>query len=130
MILWRILDIFFTVFHTCLIVFNLFGWIWRKTRKLNLITLSLTGSSWLILGMIVGTMGYCPLTDWHFKVLEKLGNTDLPLSYIKYLAGRLTGFDINPVLVDKATLWVFVVALVISLYFNVRGYLKELHPNR
>jgi len=70
---YRILDIFFVVFHTSVILFNLFGWIWRKTRKYNLILLVITGASWLILGLIVGTLGYCPLTDWHFDVLEKLG---------------------------------------------------------
>src|SRR5665811_299369 len=78
---YRILDIFFLIFHTFLIFFNLFGWIWKRTRKLNLITLSLTGASWLFLGLSVGTLGYCPLTDWHFKILEKLGKTDLPYSY-------------------------------------------------
>ena len=59
-------DIFFVVFHTALILFNMAGWIWKKTRLANLITLLLTGSSWLVLGLIVGSLGYCPLTDWHF----------------------------------------------------------------
>jgi Protein of Unknown function (DUF2784) len=116
---WHILDIFFVIFHTSLIFFNLFGWIWKKTRKLNLITLSLTGASWLFLGLIVGTLGYCPFTDWHFRVLEKLGKTDLPDSYIKYLADRLTGLDFNPALVNKVTLWAFVAAFAISILFNL-----------
>jgi hypothetical protein len=120
--IYRILDIFFLIFHTFLIFFNLFGWMWKRTRKLNLITLSLTGVSWLFLGLIVGTLGYCPLTDWHFKILEKLGNTDLPYSYTKYLADRLTGLDINASLVDIVTLWSFLAALVISLFFNVKDY--------
>ena len=120
--IYRILDIFFLIFHTFLIFFNLFGWIWKRTRILNLIVLSLTGASWLFLGLIVGTLGYCPLTDWHFKILEKLGNTDLPWSYTKYLADRLTGLDISPSLVDKFTLWSFIAALVISLLFNLKDY--------
>ncbi len=120
----RILDIFFVVLHTSVIIFNLFGWIWRKTRKYNLILLVITGSSWLILGLIVGTLGYCPLTDWHFDVLEKLGATDLPSSYVKYLADRLTGLDINSALVDKATLWAFFAALGLSLVLNIRDFIK------
>jgi hypothetical protein len=120
--IWHILDIFFVVFHTSLIFFNLFGWIWKRTRKQNLITLSLTGASWLFLGLLVGTLGYCPLTDWHFKVLEKLGKTDLPYSYTKYLADRLTGLDINASLVDNVTLYAFLAALVISIFFNVKDY--------
>lgn len=123
--LYRILDIFFVVFHTTLVLFNLFGWMWKRTRLLNMITLVLTGSSWLFLGLITGTMGYCPLTDWHFRVLEKMGNTGLPTSYIKYLADRLTGLDINQVLVDNITLYGFIAALVLSLYLNVKDFSKR-----
>jgi len=118
--IWRILDIFFVVFHTCIIFFNLFGWIWRKTRIFNLILLLITGSSWLFLGLIVGTLGYCPLTDWHFSVLNKLGVSDLPSSYVKYLVDRLTGLDLNPSMVDNITLYAFLAALVLSLFLNIR----------
>ncbi len=123
--LYRILDILFVAFHTSLILFNLFGWIWKRTRVANLITLALTGGSWLILGMIVGMIGYCPLTDWHFNILYKLGKTDLPISYIKYLADRLTGLDFNETLVDNATLYGFIIALIISLLLNARDLRKR-----
>jgi len=118
--IYRILDIFFVVLHTSIILFNLTGWVWKKTRKYNLILLIITGSSWLILGLIVGTLGYCPLTDWHFDVLEKLGVTDLPSSYVKYLADRLTGLDFSSSLIDKVTLWAFLAALGLSLFLNIK----------
>jgi hypothetical protein len=124
-LIYRLLDIFFLLFHTLLIFFNLFGWIWKKTRRYNLITLSLTGASWLFLGLVVGVLGYCPLTDWHFRVLYKLGKTDLPDSYIKYLFDRLTGFDINASLVDKATLYSFLAAFTMSLIFNLLAFNKK-----
>jgi hypothetical protein len=123
--IWRLLDIFFVLFHTIIILFNLFGWIWKRTRKYNLFLLLLTGASWLFLGLLVGTLGYCPLTDWHFKVLEKLGRTDLPLSYIKYLADRLTGLNFSSSLVDNITLNSFLAALLISLFLNIRDYRKS-----
>lgn len=123
--IYRILDIVFVVFHTSWIIFNLFGWIWRKTRFLNLITLSLTGASWLILGLIFGTLGYCPFTDWHFSILEKLGKTGLPDSYIKYLADRITGLDISASVVDSVTLYGFIGALVLSLFLNIRSFVKS-----
>ncbi len=123
--LYRILDIFFVIFHTSLILFNLFGWIWKRTRLANLITLILTGGSWLILGLIVGMIGYCPLTDWHFNILYKLGKTDLPISYIKYLADRLTGLDFDQTLIDNATLYGFIIALIISLLINARDFRKR-----
>ena len=91
---------------------------------LNLITLTITGASWLFLGLIVGTLGYCPLTDWHFAVLGKLGKTDLPFSYVKYLADRLTGLDLNETRVDKVTLIVFLAALIISLSLNSRDFFR------
>jgi hypothetical protein len=116
------LDIFFVIFHTTLILFNLFGWIWKRTRKLNLIVLLLTGASWLFLGLLVGTLGYCPLTDWHFTILEKMGKTDLPNSYIKYLADRLTGSDLNASSVDDITLYSFLTALIISIILNLKDF--------
>ncbi len=123
--LYRILDIFFVVFHTSLTLFNLFGWIWKKTRLANLLTLSLTGGSWLFLGLIVGMLGYCPLTDWHFDILYKLGETDLPISYIKYLIDRFTGLNVNENVVGKATLYCFIAAMAISLFLNFRDFRKK-----
>jgi len=120
--IWQVLDIFFVVFHTSIIIFSLTGWIWKKTRKWNLIVLGLIGGSWLFLGMIVGMPGYCPLTDWHFDVLEKLGRTDLPYSYVKYLADRLTGLDFDAKVVDDATLWSYIAALVISAGLNLKDF--------
>ena len=119
----RFLDIFFTVFHTSLVLFNLFGWILKKTRRLNLICLLLTAGSWVILGIFYG-FGYCPLTDWHFSVLNNLGYTGLPDSYLSFLFTRLTGLPIQQSAVDAATTWGLVLALVFSLYFNIRDLIK------
>lgn len=117
----KFLDIFFTTFHSLLVLFNLFGWIWKKTRRLNLICILLTGASWLVLGIFYG-LGYCPLTDWHFNVLRKLGYTDLPDSYLSFLFTRLTGLQIDQDLVDVVTLWGLVLALMVSIFLNFRQY--------
>ncbi len=119
----KFLDIFFTVFHTCLIFFNMFGWIWKKTRRLNLICLLLTGASWVILGIFYG-FGYCPLTDWHFNILWKLGYTDLPDSYLSFLFTRLSGLQIDQSMVDAFTMWGLIIALMISIYLNLRHWFK------
>ncbi len=113
----QLIDYFFVAFHTALILFNLTGWIWRRARLWNLVSLLLTGASWLLLGIFYG-LGYCPLTDWHFNVLRKLGETRLPLSYIKYLAERLSGLSPSAQLVDAMTLAGYLVALALSVYFN------------
>ena len=122
--MYQFLDYFFVVFHTILIFFNVFGWIWKKARKANLITLLLTGGSWFILGIFKG-IGYCPLTDWHWRVLKKMGDEQLPMSYIKYLINRMFKADINQSLVDKATLGFFVGAIIFSLMFNIRDWSRK-----
>ncbi len=123
-IFYRISDIFFLVFHLVLVIFNLFGWIWKKTRPANLITLLLTGVSWSLLGIFYG-WGYCPLTDWHFRILEHLGYTGLPNSYIKYLLQRLFHLDLPAVLVDRVTLITFLGALGGSLFMNVKDLIQK-----
>jgi hypothetical protein len=120
----RFLDVFFTIFHSFLVLFNLFGWIWKKTRRLNLICLLLTAGSWVVLGIFYG-FGYCPLTDWHFNILRKLGYSDLPNSYLSFLFTRLTGVQLDQSLVDAVTTWGLVLALAISLYLNFRHLFRR-----
>ena len=111
---------FFYAFHGVLILFNLFGWLYRKTRKLNLITLLITFASWFILGIWKG-WGYCFLTDWHYSVLRELGERELPVSYIAFLAQKMTGWLPNAALVNMLTLWLGVLALGCSLWVNLRS---------
>ena len=80
----RILDLFFFVFHTIVILFNVFGWLVPRWRLVNLIVLSLTAFSWFILGIWYG-WGYCFCTDWHWQVRELLGYSNMSTSYIHFL---------------------------------------------
>jgi hypothetical protein len=124
MIWYKLLDWFFMVLHPAAIFFNLFGWIPVKTRKANLILLLLTGCSWLLLGIWYG-LGYCPLTDWHFTVLEKLGEKDLPHSYIKYLLERIFSWSPSDSWTDTLTASFFGAALLCSLAVNIRACRKR-----
>jgi len=120
----KLLDFLFIFFHTCLIFFNLFGWIARKTRTWNLVTLLLTGSSWFILGLFYGT-GYCPFTEWHYRVLEKMGETILPASYIEYIVERFLPVDVDPQLVEIFTVGLFFAALILSIVLNGRDFFRH-----
>lgn len=111
------LNILFTLAHLLLMAFNLLGWIWKPTRKAHLITLLLTAASWFILGIWYG-WGYCPLTDWHWEVKEKLGERNLPNSFVKYIADKITGADISSSLVDNVTLACLIGAVIASVYVN------------
>lgn len=118
--MYGLLDKFFFVFHSGIIIFNLFGWMWEKTRKANLLLLSFTAFSWFILGIWRG-IGYCPCTDWHWQVRTKLGYRHLPNSYIKFLIDSVTGLDVPAAFVDSLTVILFLAALMASIYVNVKG---------
>ena len=115
----HILDYFFLVFHAGVTVFNLIGWAWRRTRLAHLVALLLTGGSWFILGIFYG-IGYCPLTDWHWRVLRSLGRTDLPRSYITYLIDRIIGLSVGGAVVERWTGVLFFAALALSIILNAR----------
>jgi hypothetical protein len=116
---YELLDSFYTFLHLAIIGFNLFGWIWRRTRKAHLVVAGLTLASWFILGIWYG-WGYCPITDWQWQVKEKLGETSLPASFVKYFADKITGRDFSPSLVEKVTLFSFLLAIALSIYVNFR----------
>ncbi|HXG93511.1 MAG TPA: DUF2784 domain-containing protein [Blastocatellia bacterium] len=122
--MYELLDKFFLVFHSAVIVFNLFGWMWKKTRRANLALLLLTGLSWFALGLFYG-IGYCPLTDWHWQVLHKLGRENIPNSYVKYLLDRITGLDFNASLVDTSVTICFFAALAASIFVNARDFKRS-----
>ncbi|MBN3035893.1 MAG: DUF2784 family protein [Bacteroidales bacterium] len=117
--LLKLADWTFVVFHTTLILFNLFGWIWKTFQRLNLATLLLTGGSWVILGLFYG-FGYCPLTEWHFDILGKMGYHDLPMSYTAYLLERLTGRLLSSFHADMLTTGSYLAALACSITVNIR----------
>ncbi len=114
----QILDYFFILFHSALILFNIFGWIIPKWRFANLISLSVTAFSWFVLGIWYG-IGYCPFTDWHWKVRQLLGYNDESNSYIHFLILKIFGVNLPANLVDTTTVIVFLMAYFISIYLTV-----------
>jgi hypothetical protein len=121
---YQFLNIFFFVFHTVFTVFNMVGWAFAKTRKLHLITLSLTAFSWFVLGIWYG-WGYCFCTDWHWDVREQLGYEDRSNSYIHFLLLKLTGLNLNPRLVENITLVIFLVSFALSIGLTLKGRRKN-----
>lgn len=122
--MYSFLNVFFFVFHSALMVFVIFGWMWKKTRVANLVVVLLTTFSWFILGIWYG-FGFCPSTEWHWQVRMKLGYYDLPNSYTKFLADSLTGLDASQKLVDIMAVLFLVMALVASVYTNTRDWRKK-----
>lgn len=120
---YKIANAFFFIFHIALILFNLFGWIPKRLRKWNLVTLSLTAFSWFVLGIFYG-FGYCFLTDWHWNIREKLGYSTDSNSYIHFLITELLGVSIRENVVDIFTAVFFFAAFAMSVYVNARNKRK------
>jgi hypothetical protein len=122
--MYAFLNIGFFIFHSALIIFIVLGWVWKKTRKVHLVIVFLTAFSWFILGIWYG-FGYCPFTDWHYRVRMKLGHYDMPESYIKFLIQSITGIEIDQKLIDIFTVSVLVLVLGVTILLNITDRWKS-----
>ena len=112
------LNVAFFVVHSLWIGFNCVGWIWRRTRPWHLLTLALTAASWFVLGIRYG-WGFCPCTDWHWQIRERLGYRDPP-SYTELLIEEVLRLDVTTRTADVLTVAVFAVTVVLSVVLNLR----------
>jgi hypothetical protein len=112
-----VLDYFYTLIHLLIIGFNLFAWAFPATRRLHLYGVAVTLGCWLILGIWYG-IGYCPVTDWQWQVKEQLGEQNLPNSFVKYYADKISGTSVNASIIDAVTAGSFLLSIMISVYLN------------
>lgn len=112
-----LLDILLFSVHILVIVANLFAWLWHRTRRLHLWIVGATLFSWLVLGIWNG-FGYCVLTDWEWDVKRKLGERNLPHSFVEYLTNNILGLNLDSSVVDGLTLGTFLIAIIGSIYVN------------
>ncbi len=80
----------FYAVHLAVVSFILAGWVFPSTRLAHLVFILLTLGSWYILGIWKGR-GYCPLTDWHWKLKEGQGQAKPEGPFIHSLAEKATG---------------------------------------
>lgn len=121
-----VIDFLLTILHLLIISFNLFGWIFKLTRKIHFWFAMATLACWTILGIWFG-LGYCPITDWQWTIKTELGEQNLPGSFIKYFADRILGSNINADLIDVSTLGFFLIAIACSIkvnFFNRKSKLR------
>ena len=121
------LDHFLFIFHTAFTLFALVGWLWRKTRKLHLLVILLTATSWFVFGIWKG-LGYCFLTDWHWDIKRALGQQDLPRSYIKYMVDQLLGTNIAPQLAEVMAGTGLAIATLGTAVLNFLDWRKSRKP--
>jgi hypothetical protein len=111
------LDVLLTIVHISIVLFNLFGWLPKRTRKAHLVSLALTATSWFILGIWYG-MGYCPFTEWQWRVKERLGEKNLPGNFIEYFLEKITGHNFSSAFVETLIVVCFAVAVILSLFVS------------
>lgn len=122
--MYSFLNVFFFAFHSLVIVFNLFGWIWKKTRAANLAVLMLTAFSWFVLGLWYG-IGYCFCTDWHWQVRRALGYHDAYGSYVRFLLEEITSLEVSGEFADWLAGICFAAALAVSVALNTRDWRRQ-----
>lgn len=110
-------DALLTLLHLIIVGFNLFGWIFPSARKAHFICVAITAFCWFVLGIWFG-WGYCPITDWQWHIKEKLGETNLPASFITYYANKISGMHFSDTIINFLTLVLFLAAALVSIYFN------------
>ena len=122
----HLLDITFYAIHITIILYCLFGWVFRRFRRAHLVFIGVIAGCWIGLGLWYG-MGYCPLTDWHWQVKQKLSEKELPPSFIKHVWDNVSPVPISDSAADVLTVTGFFGAVVISIYLNV---IKGIHRDR
>ena len=99
--------------HLAVLGWNVFGWMYRPWWPWHRLSVALTLASWIVVGLIVGRLGYCVLTDWHWRIRAALGARDLPTTYIAFLLDR-AGISARPRLVSAVTGVVFVAICAVA----------------
>ncbi len=110
-----LLNILFFVGHNALILFNMFGWAWQRTRKLHLATLAATLFSWIVMGAWYG-WGYCLCTDWHFQIRRGLGIYDSESSYTELLFNQIPGVTVTRGFADIVTVGTLLLILLVTCW--------------
>ena len=116
--MYYLLNGLFHVFHIAIIIFAITGWMFPPLRMAHLALMLATLGSWFILGHWLGS-GYCPVSDWHWKIKAALGEGRPRGTYIHLLLQRISGKELDSASVDKMVVIVTFVLAGISVALNV-----------
>jgi hypothetical protein len=113
-IMYKCINTLFHILHFILIGFVMIGWLFPLLRTAHLIVVFLTLGSWFILGHWYGT-GYCPITDWHWKIKDALGEGRPQGSYIHSVLEAIMRKKLDSASVDYVVLVGTISIAVLSL---------------
>lgn len=97
---------------------NLFAWMHKSTRKLHLYILTLTLFSWFIMGYFYG-WGYCLLTEWHWDVLQAMGDRPNQNAFVQYFFERIFNLSVSNKFSDNITIAGLIFGVSGALYVNL-----------
>jgi hypothetical protein len=120
--LLQLLDGLFHLAHIVVILFSALGWLYPPARPAHLCLQGLILFSWFGLGFKKGWT-YCFLTDLHWRVKRLLQQPDPGESYVKLLADRMAGREVDQELLWKATVGVFFATTILSALLEWRSRL-------
>lgn len=121
----EVYDYAFTIFHSLFILFVLLGWVHPKTQRIHQIALLLTLIAWVLIGLYIGTIGYCPLTDWQWDIKRQLGYQNLPSSFTEYIAEKVSGYNFKKSHVDVVTALGLAFGVVMAIVRFVQSRLNK-----
>ncbi len=124
-----LLDILLTALHCSIVLFITCGWLKPSWRKGHLIFITFVLFAWLVIGAWIGTIGYCPITDWHWDVKRALGETQLPASFIKYLVDKTLGINSDRFVIDLLTVGGLILGTALSVILLYVGKDKVSHAH-
>jgi hypothetical protein len=120
--LLKVVDVLFHFAHIVVILFSALGWMYPPARPAHLCLQGLILFSWFGLGIRKGWT-YCFLTDLHWRVKRLLHQPDPGDSYVKWLADRIAGREVNQELLWRATVGVFFATTALSALLELQSWL-------
>lgn len=121
-LIYFVLNPLFHVVHIAIVSFVLLGWLIPETRFAHLVLCLLTLGSWFLLGRWMG-VGYCPVSDWHWKLKESIGEGRPAVTYIAFLLRKVTGMDIDSNKVNQVVVCATIGITMISLALNLQRWM-------
>lgn len=119
MLFLQTINLLLHTLHLLVVILVLFGWLWEKTRLLNLYVILLSVVSWYFLGLWYGK-GFCILTHWQHHLLVLLDLGEIEGTFVAYAVYSITSLRLSDAFLEPMSDVVIVLIFLISLHLNIR----------
>lgn len=116
---YLLLNGLFHLAHLSIILFVMLAWLVPALRPWHLLLTTLTLGCWFVLGYWL-SVGYCPVSDWHWKIKQALGSGRPPQSYIHFVLQKISGRRFDGTRLDQTVVVCTILLLGLSLWLNLQ----------